>query len=111
MRTPEDLTEEQLLGVQIQDSGEEMVDIRKYCPGILIDDDLITDGGKPYLRKTVADMLNEASGYLPKELTFLVCEAYRSLQRQRKIWKNFKTRFKRQYPDWNENRVSQEVGK
>lgn len=36
MRVPTDLTQEQLLGVTIEESGEKLVNIKKECPKIFI---------------------------------------------------------------------------
>jgi len=56
------------MSIQIKDNKEPLVDIKKYCPGIIIDIDRtrIKTEKTAYVRKTVARMLHQAQLYLPK---------------------------------------------
>ena len=111
MRVPTDLSEKQLLSVKIEESGEKLVDVRQECPEILIHPLLGKTDTKPLVRKTIARMLNSANSYLPQGIVFMVRDAYRSLDTQRRIYSSFKRKFKRENPAWSQARLKEETNK
>ena len=64
------LTDEEIAKILIKDNGEELVDIEKACPGVIVKfDDKSAQRQKPALiRKTVVEMLNKAKSCLPERL-------------------------------------------
>lgn len=105
------LFESQLSKIKIDDCGEKLVDIRDYCPKILIDEGLKKGKNKPLVRKTIALMLNKTRKYLPSYMTIIVRDAYRPLSEQRRIYKSYLKRFRRENPKWSWERVKLEVNK
>ena len=74
---------------------EPLVDVRRYCPLIVPSPKLC-----PYLRKTVADMLNEASAALPEGCRFHVHTCLRTLAMQKRGWDNYYARKREEHPEW-----------
>jgi D-alanyl-D-alanine dipeptidase len=74
--------------IKIKDNQEPLVDVRKYCPGVIV-----ALGKKrmevektAYLRKTVAKMLKKAQGFLPKGVNFVINDAWRPAYIQTEIY-------------------------
>jgi len=107
------LTDEEIAKILIKDNGEELVDIEKACPGVIVKfDDKSAQRQKPALiRKTVVEMLNKAKSCLPERFTFIIRDAWRSPEVQKQIKTSFIRRFTKKYPDWSEEKVIKEVGK
>lgn len=68
--------------IKEQDNGEPLVDLRKVCPRIVIHRPQVI----PYLRQTVAEMLEKAAQSLPHGMTFGVIDAWRPFDRQKRIY-------------------------
>jgi zinc D-Ala-D-Ala dipeptidase len=64
------------------DNGEPLVDIRKACPSIVIEKPQVI----PYLRRTVAEKLHQASQSLPDGVRLAVIDAWRPLSKQQRIY-------------------------
>ena len=64
------------------ENGEPLVDLREFCPRVK----LIRPSVIPYLRKTVARMLHEASLNLPDGYFLSAVDAWRPLARQQRIY-------------------------
>jgi zinc D-Ala-D-Ala dipeptidase len=64
------------------DNGEPLVNILEACPLIVVEKPQVI----PYLRKTVAEMLHNASTRLPQGLRFVVIDAWRPIERQQRIY-------------------------
>ena len=47
--------------IKVKECGEKLVDLRKYCPKVVLSDNI---KNQAYLRKTVANRINEALEYL-----------------------------------------------
>ena len=65
------------------ENGEPLVSLIEYCPSVT----MLRDSVIPYLRKSVAEMLEEASKSLPDGLSLGVIDAWRPFQRQERIFK------------------------
>jgi D-alanyl-D-alanine dipeptidase len=74
---------------------EPLVDIRLHCPGVLLHEWVC-----PYLRVTVADMLNRAQALLPEGYRLKVGTALRTLKMQSSGWDGYFARMKAEHPDW-----------
>ena len=71
--------------IPIHECGEPLVDIRNACPQVLL-----RPGTLPYLRRTVAAMLNRAQDSLPPGYHFTVHTALRTLEMQSSMyWRNY----------------------
>ena len=99
--------------IKINDNHEPLVDIKKYCPNIIIDigKERLKVEKTAYLRKTVAKMLRRAQKDLPEGWSFIVNDAWRPAYVQAKIYFDFIKRFSKKYPRWSRKRVLAEVDK
>jgi zinc D-Ala-D-Ala dipeptidase len=68
--------------IRERENGEPLVDVRVACPSILTPRPQVI----PYLRETVAQMLETAAQNLPKPYRFGVVECWRPIERQRRIF-------------------------
>ncbi len=101
------------MSIQIKDNKEPLVDIKKYCPGIIIDIDKprMKKEKTAYVRRTVAKMLHKAQTYLPNGWNFIIGDAWRPAYVQISIFYGFIKRFTKEHPDWTKKRVVQEANK
>lgn len=97
----------------IRDNQEPLVDLEKTCPGVVVrlGKKRMKQEKTAYLRKTVANMLHKAQGYLPKGTNFLIGDAWRPQYVQEEIFKGLVKRFSKSYPKWSRQRVLKEVNK
>lgn len=71
--------------IPIRECGEPLVDIRDACPNVIL-----RPGCLPYLRRTVAQMVNRAQEALPTGYRFTVSTALRTLKMQSDMyWRNY----------------------
>jgi len=97
--------------VKIKDNREPLVDIKKYCPGIMvrIGKERMRIEKTAYFRKTVAEMLRKAQKSLPRDWNFVINDAWRPQYIQAEIYFNFIKRFQKMHPKWMRERVIKEV--
>ncbi len=97
--------------IKIKDNREPLVDIKKYCPGIVvrIGKERIKIEKTAYFRKTVAEMLRTAQKSLLKGMNFIINDAWRPQYIQAEIYFNFIKRFQKMHPKWTKERVIKEV--
>ncbi len=81
--------------VRIRESNESLVDIRKHCPQIGVSPATV-----PYLRRTVADMLNTAQHALPIGIHLQVGTALRTLIMQKDLWDGYFHTMMKEHPQW-----------
>lgn len=81
--------------VRILETGEPLVDIRRSCPGVAVREECC-----PYLRATVAEMLNAAVARLPQGYGFQVGTALRTLAMQKRHWDAYYRSVCREHPEW-----------
>ncbi|MCC6444622.1 MAG: hypothetical protein IT210_14340 [Armatimonadetes bacterium] len=84
----------QLNRVPIRECGEELVDLRTFCPDVV----LITK--LPWLRRTVAGMLNEAQCNLSTGYRLKIGTALRTLEIQAGGYWNYFNGLKEKHPEW-----------
>jgi len=98
--------------IKIVENGEPLVDIRIACPLLTFPSDAGTkDGMTPFLRKTVAEMLDSASRKLPKDFHFYALSAYRSVGRQKEIWLSHYARHQELHQNWPESSLRRATNK
>jgi D-alanyl-D-alanine dipeptidase len=97
----------------IKDNHEPLVDVKKYCPGVVValDKKRMAVEKTVYLRKSVAKMLKKAQGFLPKGVNFIIGDAWRPSYIQAEIYFSFIRRFEKKYPKWSRQRIIREVEK
>jgi len=89
--------------VKIIENGEPLVDLRAACPLLTFPSDAGTpEGMTPFLRRTVAEMLNEASRKIAKPYHLHAISAWRSFERQKEIWWSHYNSHKKLHPNWPE---------
>lgn len=88
------------------------MDLRKACPGVVIDlgRERMEKEGTAYLRKTVAEMINEALWHLPQGMTFIIRDAWRPQQVQKDIFDLFVGRFSERDPSKSKEEIVKSVG-
>ncbi len=74
---------------------EPLVDIRRHCPDVVINARVC-----PYLRRTVADMVNRAQASLEPGCKLRVGSAMRTLSAQKGGWDSYYQKLREQHPDW-----------
>ncbi|MEK7072657.1 MAG: M15 family metallopeptidase [Patescibacteria group bacterium] len=102
-----------MASIKIVECNEPLVDIKKYCPKVVIaiDKKRLSLEKNFYLRKTMAKMINKATDYLPTGTTFIIRDAWRPQSVQEKIFKGFFARFSKKYPNWKKQRIINEINK
>ena len=85
-----------LRAVPIQDHGEPLVDLRDFCPDVIL-----SPGCLPFLRETVAHMVNHVQSQLPAGHTLRVGTALRTREMQRDIRERFTESMTEKHPDWS----------
>jgi len=97
--------------IKTVESGEPLVDLAEYCPGLIIDIGVDPSGRKrkAYLRKTVAEMICRAKSYLPDGMTFIIGDAWRSKEVQERNILFFHNMFAKNHPEWTAERVKEEA--
>src|SRR5258708_22507176 len=80
--------------IRILESGEPLVDIRDFCPGVDIPEKVC-----PYLRLTVAQMLNQAADSLPTGYKFRIGTALRTRSMQMGGWNRYYQKMTEEHPD------------
>ncbi|MBS1718037.1 MAG: hypothetical protein JSS72_09940 [Armatimonadetes bacterium] len=78
-----------------RENGEPLVDLRIEAPRLVI----IRPAAIPFLRKTVADMLNRAIDALPQDRQLGLIDAWRPLARQQRIYDFFMNCALEAYPE------------
>lgn len=92
--------------IKIQENGEKLVNITKICSDLVVD----LDPKRPaYFRETVAKMICKAKSFLPKGVTFIIGDAWRSQKIQKDIHKDFYCMFKKEHPNWSDKLIKAEI--
>lgn len=68
--------------IREEECGEPLVDVREACPSIFVPRPQVI----PYLRRTVADMLERAAASMPPGHRLGIVECWRPIDRQRRIY-------------------------
>lgn len=75
---------------------EPLVDLRLHCPEVAI-----ADWVCPFLRRTVADMVNRAQSVLPAGHRLRIGSALRTLPMQQAGWNSYCRRLRKEHPEWS----------
>jgi D-alanyl-D-alanine dipeptidase len=90
-----------LRAVPIQDYGEPLVDMREFCSTVFLQ-----PGCLPFLRETVARMVNRVQELLPDGHTLTVGTCLRTLEMQHGIRDNFLREMHEKHPDWSKSTLN-----
>ncbi len=85
-----------LRAVPIRDAGEPVVDLREFCPGVIL-----LPGCLPFLRETVAGMVNTVQSRLPEGHTLTIGTGMRTLEMQRGIRDHITKDMAEKHPEWS----------
>ena len=85
-----------LRAIPIIDNGEPLVDLRDACPDVVL-----RPGCLPFLRKTVAEMVNEVQAALPAGCKLAVGTGLRTWEMQTEIRVNVEKSMREKHPDWS----------
>lgn len=104
---------EDTAGIRVQDNGEPLVDVRKYCPNVVIrlDGERMKIEKTAYLRKSVAERLYQAQSLLPDRMTFVIRDAWRPAYVQCGIYFEFLEKAARRFPKVSSEKRKLEVEK
>jgi len=84
-----------LRAIRIDDGGEPLVDLRVFCPDVLL-----KPGCLPFLRETVARRVNDVQRALPDGLTLAIGTALRTLAMQESIATRLRADLLEKHPEW-----------
>lgn len=82
--------------VPIVDAGEPLVDLRNFCPTVIL-----LPGCLPFLRETVAHRVNHVQRSLPEGLTLTIGTGLRTLTMQRGIRESLTAEMTEKHPEWS----------
>lgn len=85
-----------LRAVPIHDSGEPLVDLRTFCPDVIL-----LPGCLPFLRDRVGRMVNQVQATLPPGHTLTVGTCLRTREMQRGIRDGFLKEMTEKHPEWS----------
>jgi len=85
-----------LRAVRIVDAGEPLVDLREFCPTVVL-----LPGCLPVLRETVASLVNGVQERLPKGHTLTIGTGMRTIAMQREIREGFTKEMTEKHPEWS----------
>jgi D-alanyl-D-alanine dipeptidase len=105
--------QDELDAVPIEECGEPLVDFLELCPQIALTPahPVFEFPRVHMLRKSVAEMLKDASRRVPAGLQLQVVEGYRPIAVQREHFKHSLTEARKRFPDADEARLLTEAGR
>ncbi|MEO7715870.1 MAG: M15 family metallopeptidase [Capsulimonas sp.] len=95
-----------LRAIPIIDSGEPLVDLRDACPDVVL-----RPGCLPFLRKTVAEMVNQVQAALPPGHKLAVGTGLRTWEMQTEIRVNVEKSMREKHPDWSAASLQRNVNR
>jgi D-alanyl-D-alanine dipeptidase len=101
-----------VLKISIQDNQEPLIDLSQqttiqYGPS----PEIPNNTNYYYLRQTVYEKLKEANAQLPKGMHFCLYEGFRSLELQKKLFKEQYSKVKARHADWSLSEIFNETTK
>lgn len=97
--------------IKVVENNESLVDILDYCPSALngFNDLRKKFGSKMLVRLSLAKMLQTAEKELPKDVTFLILDAWRPKVAQEAYFNAYVRKFSKKHPEWSMNRVKKQA--
>jgi zinc D-Ala-D-Ala dipeptidase len=107
------INDEKIKKVYLRESREPFVDLRGVHPKIIVDNSRLQIASNSkyfcYCRRTAAELLVEATMYLPEGLSLYIKEAYRSLSRQKISIDNVYNHYSKKFPELNNKQLMEKV--
>ncbi len=107
--------DERVKKVQVEESGEPIIDLCVEFPEITFDlaRTHVQKQSKSisYARKIIGEKLLQAEALLPSGIKLLVKECYRPMWVQKIFWDGYYSFLKEKFPDWNERQIYEECSK
>lgn len=99
--------------IKIRDNGELLIDLKKSCPGIIIELEprRIRKEKSLFARKTVVKMLKRAQKLLPKGYKFKIKDAWRPIKEQKRYYFQEFKKIRKKYPNWTNSQLKRELNK
>lgn len=99
--------------IKIKDNGEPLVNLKKFCPKILIglEKRRLSKEKSVFVRKTVAEMLKKAQKFLPLGYRFKILDGWRPLKEQKRYYFRELEKLKKKHPKWPLPRLKRELNK
>jgi D-alanyl-D-alanine dipeptidase len=99
--------------IKVVDNSEALVDIKKYCPQLVVKwtRPTLSWEKSAYLRKTVADKLCRAQKLLPRGVTFVIGDAWRPRDIQKKLLDEVVGHLLKRHTSWSKHKAVQEAKK
>lgn len=91
----------QLRHIKIMECGEELTDFMELCPNLIFDRARFNYRRETIVRRSVAEMLCQASRALPGDVRLGVVEGWRAPHIQRRMYLATWCRFKELHPEWS----------
>ena len=96
------LDDERISNIAVGENQEELASLKGIHKDILVDESRSQIMNQSdffcHARRSVAEMLKEAAGYLPPGYQILIKEAYRPLSQQKKSFETAYRDYKKMYP-------------
>ena len=96
------LDDERISNIEVRENQEELVSLKGIHQDILVDESKSQIMNQSdffcHARRSVAEMLKEAAGYLPPGYQILIKEAYRPLSQQKKSFEMVYQDYQKMYP-------------
>ncbi len=106
-----------IIKIPINDNGEALVNLKKYCLEIIINIDPQSKKIQQlpkntcYVRKSVAEKLCKAQNFLPKNYYLMIWEGHRQLKVQKKMYSDLYNKLKKEHSNWTKEKIKKETDK
>lgn len=95
--------------VPIQENFDPLVDFTSYCPDLLIDTQRFVYQRQNWVRKSVADRLNEATTKVPKGLKLALLEGWRAPHIQLRMYLAVEKMLRERHPEWSDVKLKRKL--
>lgn len=106
------IPDSELINIPVKDNGDELIDLRAYCPKIelvIIDPDL--DERFYNIRKPIAEKLNTIQSKLKPSEKLVIYSAFRPVEIQKAHYEDMLIKVGKDNPQWSEDEIKQETAK
>ncbi|NUL81615.1 MAG: dipeptidase [Armatimonadetes bacterium] len=97
--------------IPVVECGEPMVNYLEHCPDLVWDKPRFKYTRASYVRKAVADMLNEACRRMPNGVRLAIAEGWRPSYIQRRMHNSVILWLQELHPDWSEQRIKRHANR
>ena len=111
------ILDEEIIKIPIKDNAEKLVNLKDFCPEIIISIDpksrKIQQLPKDtcYIRESVTKRLCKAQRFLPKDYHLMIWEGHRPLKVQKNMYSDLYNKLKNKHPNCTKEKLKQETDK